>query len=98
MCSATAVVLFQTQFQPLRGNCADGPVSPQADSYVLVPTKSPNQAADLTFKVGTGTATWPKSGGGSASLTCDAAHPCQLVLQIEIPDGTYFESVPLGFT
>jgi len=47
--------------------------------------------------VGTGSATWITTIGLDGSLTCDAANPCELVLQTEITNGTVYFRAPLCY-
>ncbi len=51
-------------------------------------------SGDLTHNVGTGTAVWLNDTPVGVSLTCDSAHPCDLVVQVNIstaPGVVYFE-------
>jgi hypothetical protein len=53
----------------------------------------------LTHKVGTGTVSWVNDGGIPLSLTCNAANPCDLVIEVNISTapGTVYFTQPVTF-
>ena len=53
----------------------------------------------LTHKVGTGTVQWLNDGSIPLSLTCDAANPCDLVIEVNISTspGTVYFTQPITF-
>jgi hypothetical protein len=68
----------------------DGDVDPSA--------AFPNGVADGRLdnvRVSTGAARWVNELGFPGSIRCDASHPCDLVVRVEITDGTVFVTVPL---
>jgi hypothetical protein len=54
-------------------------------------------SADMQYRVGSGTASWYNEGGFPYAITCDDTHPCDLVLKVEITNGTQYVRVPLCY-
>lgn len=101
VCAGDASVGLQADFAPTQtGLCALQPLAPGADDYLNVPIAPPHQAAELSFRVGTGTDRFAISeslGGRQVEITCDRHHPCQLVLKLQVPNDVRFQAVPLTF-
>jgi hypothetical protein len=54
-------------------------------------------SADMPYTVGTGAVSWYNEMGFQYALTCDDAHPCDMVLKIEITNGTQYVRIPLCY-
>ena len=68
-----------------------------APSITLTGVIAARVTTDLSFRVGGGTDTFARQDGAAASITCDAAHPCQLSVKVQIPYGFGFRTFPLTF-
>src|SRR5262245_28578608 len=78
--------------------CSKLPVSPNADAETSVELpRNAGGKGDLNFRVGTGQApTWWDVDGAPHTYACGNG-PCQLVVQVQVPNNTYFYSAPLCF-
>jgi hypothetical protein len=75
--------------------CPNVPIgSGEVEKLVTFPGAT---SADMQYTVGTGAVTWYNESGFQYAITCDASHPCDLVLKIEITDGTQYVRVPLCY-
>jgi hypothetical protein len=95
-CRAEPRVTVSAEFVPSGGRCAPNELAPGADKDVKTITPPPNTSADVTFKVGVGSATWPAK-YGPGSISCGPGAPCTLVLELEVPQATDFYSIPISF-
>ncbi len=76
--------------------CTPNPVAPDTDVEVIKKVLPRVTQDSVTFRVGQGTgAPWTDLLGQTHSLTCDATHLCDLVLQFQVTDTTTFYSAPL---
>ena len=78
--------------------CSKVPVSPNADAETSVEVpRGAGGKGDLNFRVGTGHAPiWWDVDGTPHTYACGDG-PCQLVVQVQVPNNTYFYSAPLCF-
>jgi hypothetical protein len=79
--------------------CSKTKLSPNADAQTELPI-APGTGGEgtLQFKVGVGTgAAWIDLDGNQHTLTCGPGHPCDLVVQLQVPNNTVFYTVPLTF-
>ena len=98
LCRGDVAIAFDGQLFPTRaGLCIPTPFAEGTDSFVEVVNKPPFGPISLAFRVGTGSQTFKVQDGSSATVTCDASHPCQLVLKLQYPGGFGFQGVPLTF-
>jgi hypothetical protein len=79
------------------GKCLPKPLSSDSQEYVVAPGSPPYASVDADYHVGTGTETYQMQFGETASVTCDRAHPCVLVLKLQFPNHFGIESFPLTF-
>src|SRR5262249_5937961 len=75
--------------------CSSAPVG-SGDVQQQV-TFAGDKSADLAFKVGSGTVDWTNSVGFPLTMTCGPGSPCDLVLQVEINNGTAYYQIPLCY-
>src|SRR5262249_21663187 len=52
---------------------------------------------DLSVKVGTGHVNWTDTNLDDHTLTCDEAHPCDLIVQLQVTYDTWYVTVPLAY-
>jgi LPXTG-motif cell wall-anchored protein len=78
------------------GNCANVALG-AGDLNPTVATAPPNLTADLAFKVGIGTTTFPTVDNGTVTITCDGSTPCQMVLREQAPGGDFFVHYNIQF-
>jgi len=98
LCRGDASIEFDGQMLPTRaGLCIPKPFSDGTDSFIEVLNKPPYGPIVVTFRVGTGSQTFGLQDGTQSTITCDATHPCQLVLKLQYPNGFGFQGVPLAF-
>ncbi len=98
LCRGDASIEFDGQMMPTRaGLCIPKPFSDGTDSFIEVLNKPPYGPIVVTFRVGTGSQTFGLQDGTQSTITCDATHPCQLVLKMQYPNGFGFQGVPLAF-
>lgn len=98
LCRGDTAIAFDGQMFPTRaGLCLPKPFSPGTDSLVEVANQPPYGPVAVNFTVGTGSQTFTLQDGSQTTITCDAAHPCQLVLKLQYPNGFGFQGVPLTF-
>ena len=98
LCRGDASIEFDGQMMPTRaGLCIPKPFSDGTDSFIEVLNKPPFGPIVVTFRVGTGSQTFGLQDGTQSTITCDATHPCQLVLKMQYPNGFGFQGVPLAF-
>lgn len=98
LCRGDVAIAFDGQLFPTRaGLCIPTPFAEGTDSFVEVVNKPPYGPISLAFRVGTGSQTFKVQDGSSATVMCDASHPCQLVLKLQYPGGFGFQGVPLTF-
>jgi hypothetical protein len=75
--------------------CARLPIgSGQQEVTVAVPGST---TADLSIKVGTGTVVWPDELDNVHTITCDADHACNLVIELEVTGTPVFKNIALTF-
>ncbi len=98
LCRGDTAIAFDAQLYPTRaGLCIPAPFVEGTDSFVEVVNKPPYGPISMSFRVGTGSQTFVIQDGSKATVTCDATHPCQLVLKLQYPGGFGFQGVPLTF-
>lgn len=98
LCSGTASIQADGQLFPTRaGLCVPTPFAEGTDSYLEVKNQPPYGPVVVKFRVGTGSQTFALQDGTQSTITCDATHPCQLVLKLQYPNGFGFQGVPLTF-
>ncbi len=98
LCQGDASIEFDGQMMPTRaGLCIPKPFSDGTDSFIEVLNKPPYGPIVVTFRVGTGSQTFGLQDGTQSTITCDATHPCQIVLKMQYPNGFGFQGVPLAF-
>ena len=98
LCRGDVAIAFDGQMFPTRaGLCVPKPFSAGTDSFVEVANQPPYGPVTVNFTVGTGSQTFTMQDGSQTTITCDAAHPCQLVLKLQYPNGFGFQGVPLTF-
>ena len=98
LCRGDVAIAFDGQMFPTRaGLCLPKPFSAGTDSFVEVANQPPYGPVTVNFTVGTGSQTFSLQDGSQTTITCDAAHPCQLVLKLQYPNGFGFQGVPLTF-
>lgn len=98
LCRGDASIQFDGQMLPTRaGLCIPKPFSDGTDSFIEVLNKPPYGPIVVTFRVGTGSQTFGLQDGTQSTITCDATHPCQLVLKMQYPNGFGFQGFPLVF-
>jgi hypothetical protein len=98
LCRGDAAIAFDGQMLPTRaGICIPKPFSQGTDSFVEVANQPPYGPVAVNFTVGTGSQTFTLQDGSQTTITCDATHPCQLVLKLQYPSGFGFQGVPLTF-
>ena len=69
------------------------------DNYETTVVLANTTSGDLTFTAGSGAVAWLNDSGLPLTLTCDAAHPCDLVVQFQLsvaPFTTWF-ATPLTY-
>lgn len=99
LCRGDVSVLTEGDFAPTRGaKCIANPLAPNTDAKVQVAGTPPYAGLDLTFVVGAGTDTFRSQYDGTVSISCDASHPCQIVLKLQYPDGFGFQGIPVTFS
>jgi len=99
LCLPGAVIENTVDFDFDGPNCSPTAVSPNADneSIVTIPPGT-GGTGDATFRVGVGSgAPWGDLFGGNHTLTCGPDAPCELVVQLQVPNTTVFSVVPLCF-
>ena len=75
--------------------CSNQPVgSGQVEAQAVVPG---SDTADLAVKVGSGSANWISERGYHYQVTCDPTAPCEMVVKIEVTNGTVYARVPLCY-
>jgi len=98
LCSGTASIKFDGQLFPTRaGMCLPKPFAEGTDSFVEVKNEPPYGPVVVKFRVGTGSQTIALQDGTQSTITCDSAHPCQIVLKMQYPNGFGFQGVPVTF-
>jgi len=98
LCRGGVAITNDIDFRPTMGGlCLVAPLSAGTDSHVTEAGAPPYLSVDLSFKVGTGTATFLTQANKNATVTCDKDNPCQLVLKLQYPNGFGFQSVPVSF-
>lgn len=98
LCNGGVTYRIDADIRPtITGKCAAESLSPGTDVYQEVRASPPYDVVDDMFRPGVGTNSFPKRDGTTAMVTCDRAHPCQLVLKVQFPDGFAFRSYPLTF-
>ena len=103
ICVASADIQNSADFSPTQGgNCTAHPLSAGTDGFLQLGTDPPNQTADLPFKIGVGSDTYDFDGNPSYTITCDATHPCNLVVKLLVPvdlspAGQAYKSFPIGY-
>jgi hypothetical protein len=99
LCRGDAVIVSDGDFVPTRGgNCIVNPLAPGTDTKVLKAGEPPYSGVDVDFVVGIGSDTFLTQYDGQKTVTCDASHPCQIVLKLQYPNGFGFMGVPVTFS
>jgi len=98
LCRGDVAIAFDGQLFPTRaGLCIPKPFAEGTDSFIEVPNQPPYGPVNLKFRDGTGSQTFALQDGTQSTISCDATHPCQLVLKLQYPNGFGFQGVPLTF-
>ena len=98
LCSSVTPVANSADFAPTQGGlCTAEPLSPSSDSRLEVAGQAPYQSLDVAFRVGVGTDSFRRGDGTAVSITCDATHPCSLVVKVQVPNGFGFQNYPLTY-
>ena len=98
LCKEGTIIANDGDMLPtVAGQCASEALSPGGDGYKIVPSEGARTEVHTTYKVSTGTNTFPLDDGGTGSVTCDAGHPCVLAVKYQIPNGFGFRTYPLTF-
>ena len=96
LCRHDANIADAAAFGPGGANCPSRAIGGgQVEAAINLPAGS--LVAQLQYAGGTGTANWVSDQGRKQTLTCDAASPCDLVVQLEVPDATVYAALPLQF-
>lgn len=99
LCRGDVAVFNDGLFTPTMGGaCAPAPMTPDSDGYLSVVGVPPYKGIDLTFRVGAGSQTFLTQYSGPATVTCDASHPCQIVLKLQYPKAFGFQGLPVTFS
>ncbi|HZN15010.1 MAG TPA: hypothetical protein VFB78_12110 [Acidimicrobiales bacterium] len=97
-CKGGVTYLYDTDVRPTwTGKCLSKNLSANSERSKVIPGAPPFSLVDGTFRVGTGVDTYETRDGRTTTVACDAAHPCLLVLKLQIPNGYGFKSIPLTF-
>jgi hypothetical protein len=75
--------------------CSNAPIG-SGDVQQSV-TFAGDKSGDLAFKIGSGTVNWTNGIGFPLTMTCGPGSPCDLVLQVEINNGTAYYQIPLCY-
>jgi len=81
--------------------CSPNKVSPQADAEKFVAVAPSDTSTSIVggFHVGTGTsAPWTDFLNATHTLTCDATHQCDIVVQFQIVGGQSWFAAPISFS
>ena len=98
MCSAGTAVHNDFDMIPsTNGRCIGAPLAPGTDGFKIVPSDGDRTSMTTTYTVGTGSETNQLDAGGSATVTCDHDHPCELVVKYQVPNGFGYRTYPLTF-
>src|SRR5262245_13707087 len=84
-----------TMFGFLGPACTNVPVG-QSDTGAIT-VLGGDGAADLSFKVGTGTTSWMNYNGAPYTITCGEGNPCDLIVRVEVTGATEYFRAPLCF-
>lgn len=88
LCRSGANVSFDSDFNPSQGGrCINAPLSASSDATVSAdgqPGASPTFAT-ANFRVGTGTNSFTRQNGQTATINCNATSPCDLVVKVMTP-------------
>ncbi|CAM8642664.1 Fibronectin type III [Acidimicrobiia bacterium] len=88
LCRSGANVSFDSDFNPSQGGrCINAPLSASSDATVSADGQvgaSPTFAT-VNFRVGTGTNSFTRQNGQTATITCNATSPCDLVIKVMTP-------------
>ena len=101
LCRSSSNVSFDSDFNPSQGGrCINAPLSASSDATVSADGQvgaSPTFAT-ANFRVGTGTNTFTRQNGQTATITCDATSPCDLVIKVMTPaNANQFKSFPITY-
>src|SRR5262249_24802351 len=78
--------------------CSPSPLSANSDAETKVAIPSGTGSGDLDFRIGQGTgAPWTDFFGTTHQLTCGPQNPCQIVVQLQVPNTTVFYSSALVY-
>jgi hypothetical protein len=99
LCRGDVAILDDGTFSPTMGGvCTPVPLAPDTDALIRKVGTPPYQGIDLEFRVGAGSHTFLTQYNGEATVTCGAAHPCQIVLKLQYPNGFGFRGIPVTFS
>ena len=103
LCKPGMSIVTLSQLNPTGGNCIPAPFVPGSDdNFLSAPADSTHTSADFVFRVGSGSQTFQKSNGQSATITCDANNPCALWLAESVSNasdgsGTIFKHFDIAY-
>jgi hypothetical protein len=98
LCATGRLYTLDADIRPsVTGNCASQPLSAISQRYLMVKASPPFKVADGDFRVGTGSVTYQTQDKRAATVTCDRAHLCSIVLKLQFPNDFGFEAIPLTF-
>lgn len=86
LCKAGSNVEFDSDFNPSTGGkCINAPFAGTTNDDTVAADGQPGATptfAVATFRVGTGTNTYTRQNGQTATITCDASNPCVLYVKV----------------
>jgi hypothetical protein len=97
LCAHNAAITNQFDFGISGPHCSPNPVSPNADTEAkaLIAPNSGGRGT-VTFRNGIGTGKpWTDDLGNTHQLTCGPSSLCDIVVQLQVTDGTIFFTAPL---
>jgi hypothetical protein len=99
LCRGGAVFENTVDFAFDGPNCSPSPMSANADHETILAIRpGTGGTGNSTFRVGVGTGLpWTDVLGATHTLTCGPSDPCDLVVQLQVPETTVFYAVPLCF-
>lgn len=86
LCRGGSNVAFDSDFNPSTGGkCINAPFAGTTNDDTVSVDGQPGATptfAEATFRVGTGTNTYTRQNGQTATITCDASNPCVLYVKV----------------
>ena len=89
LCKSGANISQDSDFNPSQGGkCINAPFAGSTNNDVVAADGQPGATptfATATFAVGTGTNTFTRQNGQTATITCNATNPCELWVKVSTP-------------